>query len=35
MTIANREVNIYPAAKAGSPLVIFNAFEDEGAAVHA
>ncbi len=35
MTIANREVNIYPAAKAGSPLVVFNAFEDEGAAVHA
>ena len=34
MTIANREVNIYPAAKPGSPLVIFNAFEDEGAAVH-
>ncbi len=34
MTIANREVNIYPAAKPGSPLVIFNAFEDEGVAVH-
>ena len=35
MTIANKEVDIYPAHKAGSPLVIFNAFEDEGAAVHA
>ena len=35
MTIANKEVNIYPATKAGSPLVVFNAFEDEGAAVHA
>ena len=35
MTIANREVIIYPAHKSGSPLVIFNAFEDEGAAVHA
>lgn len=35
MTIANREVNIYPAEKEGSPLVVFNAFEDEGAAVHA
>ena len=34
MTIANREVNIYPAAKAGCPLVVFNAFENEGAAVH-
>ena len=34
MTTANREVNIYPATKVGSPLVIFNAFEDEGAAVH-
>ena len=34
MTIANREVNIYPAAKPGSPLVILNAFENEGAAVH-
>ena len=34
MTIANREVNIYPAAKAGSPLVVFNAFEDEGVDVH-
>lgn len=35
MTIANKEVNIYPATKTGSPLVVFNAFEDEGAAVHA
>ena len=34
MTIANREVNIYRATKADSPLVVFNAFEDEGAAVH-
>jgi len=34
MTIANREVNIYPAHKAGSPLVVFNAFENEGASVH-
>ena len=34
MTIANREVNIYPAAKASSPLVVFNAFENEGATVH-
>lgn len=34
MIIANREVNIYPARKAGSPLVVFNAFEDEGTAVH-
>ena len=33
MTIANREVNIYPAAKSGSPLVVFNAFENEGSAV--
>ena len=34
MIIANRELNIYPATKAGSPLVVFNAFEDEDAAVH-
>ena len=34
MTIANREVNIYPARESGSPLVVFNAFENEGAAVH-
>ena len=34
MTIANREVKIYPATRTGSPLVVFNAFEDEGAAVH-
>ena len=34
MTIANKEVDIYPAHKAGSPLVVFNAFENEGAAVH-
>ena len=34
MTIANKEVNIYPATKPGSPLVIFNAFENEGVAVH-
>lgn len=34
MTIANKEVNIYPAEKAGCPLVVFNAFEDEGTAVH-
>lgn len=34
MIIANREVNIYPAHESGSPLVVFNAFEDEGAAVH-
>ena len=34
MTIANKEVDIYPAHKAGSPLVIFNAFEDEGVVVH-
>lgn len=34
MTIANREVNIYPAAKPGRPLVMFNAFEDEGTAVY-
>ena len=34
MTIANREVNIYPAAKPGSPLVVFNAFEDKGVDVH-
>ena len=33
MTIANREVKIYPVTKAGSPLVVFNAFENEGAAV--
>ena len=33
MTIANKEVNIYPAHKAGSPLVVFNAFENEGLAV--
>ncbi|MBP3854823.1 MAG: alpha/beta hydrolase [Ruminiclostridium sp.] len=35
MTTANREVNIYPATKVGSPLVVFNAFENEGTAVHA
>lgn len=35
MTIASREVNIYPAHESGSPLVVFNAFEDEGTAVHA
>ena len=34
MIIANRELNIYPAHESGSPLVVFNAFEDEGAAVH-
>ncbi|MBR5091120.1 MAG: alpha/beta hydrolase [Ruminiclostridium sp.] len=34
MTIANREVDIYPAHESGSPLVIFNAFENEGTAVH-
>lgn len=34
MTIANREVNIYPAAKPGRPLVILNAFENEDVAVH-
>ena len=34
MTIANREVNIYPAHESGSPLVVFNAFEDEGVVVH-
>lgn len=34
MTIANKEVDIYPAHESGSPLVVFNAFEDEGAAVH-
>ena len=33
MTIANREVNIYPARESDSPLVVFNAFENEGAAV--
>ncbi len=33
MTIANKEVDIYPAHKAGSPLVVFNAFENEGLAV--
>lgn len=35
MTIVSREVNIYPATKTGSPLVVFNAFENKGAAVHA
>lgn len=34
MTIANREVNIYPACESGSALVVFNAFENEGTAVH-
>ena len=34
MIISNKEITIYPAHKAGSPLVVFNAFEDEGAAVH-
>ena len=33
MTIANKEVDIYHAHKAGSPLVVFNAFENEGLAV--
>ena len=34
MTIANREVNIYPSHESGSPIVIFNAFENEGVDVH-
>ena len=33
MTINNREVDIFPAANAGSPLVVLNTFENEGAAV--
>lgn len=34
MNIANKEITIYPAHESGSPIVIFNAFEDEGTAVH-
>lgn len=33
MTISNKEITIYPAHDAGSPLVILNSFGDEGAAV--
>ena len=34
MTISNKEITIYPARGASSPLVILNSFGDEGAAVH-
>ena len=34
MTISNKEITIYPAHNAGSPLVILNSFGDEGEAVH-
>ena len=34
MTIANKEITIYPANDADSPLVILNSFGDEGKAVH-
>ena len=33
MNIANKEITIYPAHESGSPLVVFNAFENEGLAV--
>ena len=34
MIIANKEITIYPARDASSPLVILNSFGDECEAVH-
>ena len=34
MTIADKEVIIYPASAPNAPLVILNAYEEEGEAVH-
>ena len=34
MTISNKEITIYPARGASSPLVILNSFGDEGEAVY-